>query len=130
MNIHVYRIEHPSNSIGPYQTDSHKEIASANPKEWNAWLGLLYGKHDAVNGRPTLGAENLAAVFDDQRCAFLNLVDLRWWFDGALDWLHILGFQIATYEVPGHLIARGRKQIVFDWSAAKLLTREPILESN
>lgn len=108
----VYRVEHPSDGVGPYSyrwwgvTDLYQELC----------------QHRHNNGRP--GPTNDILGWNDWSCTgyrfgFLLLSDLRMWFDNCLRELRKYKFVVAVYEADDDNIMLGTMQVAFEYDSAR-----------
>ena len=57
--------------------------------------------------------ELLGHIDPDEHCGFATLEQLQEWFEGYESELGDLGFIVARYSVPVHIVRYGRTQAVF-----------------
>lgn len=91
----VYRVE--KYGLGPYSGREPKILE-------------MITKHQA-DEYPN--ATEDCGFFPNHICGFSSLKDLRWWFDGFLDDLIILGYKIRRFKVDLNDVQCGSKQLVF-----------------
>lgn len=101
MKVSIYRVEQPRGGFGPYSW----EYVDALDGMFADHEG---GIHVSPKQDPLLGR-----IDPDERCGFATLEQLQEWFDGYEADLHELGFIIARYSVPVHIVRYGRTQAVF-----------------
>ncbi len=107
----VYRIEHPSDGIGPYSSRNGQDTEEL--RDWlNGDSAELHRAHD-----PRSTPHPLVSEIDDFRIGFLcgceSIEKLRDWFRGFLDSLHDCGFVVVTYEVPEEYVHTDGLQVCF-----------------
>ena len=108
----VYRVEHPSNSTGPYQSGAHYGL-SGYREIHNA---MINAHCNHVNDHPTPGYENLQV--EGRVCGCKTLKSLKAWFGDFLPKLIQLGFIIKEFDLPEDAVCCGLKQVTFDASRA------------
>ena len=57
----------------------------------------------------------------DRRCGFISKNRLNKWFSGLQHLLREAGYSIGVYEVDSKYVSKGKVQLVFDVSKAKLI---------
>ena len=124
--MHVYRIEWPDGT-GFYRSNyfdhgliDHTNEDWTHPTPFNdsAWCASY---NTLVYKRPHLD-------WADLRFAFESLRSLRRWFynDQWIVNISEAGGVLCTYEVDPNTTVVGRTQLAFDYSTAKLITKEPL----
>jgi len=86
----IYRIEHPTNGYGPYQSKISGFCYSKHP---------VMRKHDEQDPTRPIVRD---FIEPDEYCGFLSLQDLHRWFKGCLYDLFVAGFKIVKYEVSDY----------------------------
>lgn len=109
----VYRIEHPSDHLGPYATNVGKQSRRL--------LGrALCDAH--IHTRPTPVRDELDHFFgkdgEDWFFACPNLETLQEWFNGFWTELIECGFIIVEYKTQHYKLGASGKQLIFDINKA------------
>lgn len=126
--MHVYRIEWPEGG-GFY-----------NGRSYSFAMSLIDDTGDDIDRHPAPSADSLFAAdyrrklgpldnASDLRWAFQSLRSLRRWFYND-QWIRNIdeaGGLLCTYEVNPDTTIVGRTQVAFDSKAAKLITKEPLI---
>ena len=108
----VYRVHHPVDKTGPYQSD----MFPSDMRE------LLKEEHDSDDNHPSPFYDkglNVRRIYPHQVCAFSSIKSLESWFSGWMPYLYECGFVVVsadanTYdssEVTGQVIV---SKSVFD----------------
>lgn len=104
----VFRVEHPSDGVGPY----HSSVLAGDYsfERYGNWTNR---NHEDVE-HPSPRMEKLPLPGSGLVCGFVSLEQLKDWFnEEELQALHSLGFQLVVYEVYWKDVHEGRKQCVF-----------------
>lgn len=102
MKVSIFRVEKPRGGAGPYDSQYWDE------------LGDMFDAHRANTGHDTPANDPLLRrIAEDEHCGFATMADMDVWFDGYHDDLHKLGFIVAKYVVPAHIVRYGVNQAVF-----------------
>ena len=111
----VFRIEHPFDGKGPYQTSF---------SDWEELSWVLCDRHSGYKNkeqRPAMATEQWNGDIWDfctyygekSKFAFETVKELRAWFRGWMKKMKEYGFVIREYEIHPQNMLRGTKQIVF-----------------
>lgn len=101
----VYRMEHPIDNLGPYNSQFATEETSE----------LLI--EQSSDTRPMAWRDGIDEDYytsDDIVFGFKSLTQLRTWFSDALNTLTTAGFRIVKYFVPKNAVKYGGHQVVFN----------------
>lgn len=101
MKVSIYRVETPRGGAGPYDKALWDELEA------------MFCEHGSGTHPGPADDPLLRGISDNEYCGFATLADLDEWFDGFHDALHKLGFLVAKYVVPAHIVRYGTKQAVF-----------------
>jgi hypothetical protein len=113
----VYRIEHPSNGQGPYDSNMYEQPT-------NYWRMLE--KHDLSDKHPSPRGEfGPKAVDKDLYCALHSEERIKEWFHGFRGLLRNNGFKLMVFECEPVFYSEESGQILF-----KRLECEPIKIKN
>jgi len=116
--IRVYRIEHPIDGYGPY-----------NSIDWDGQDDMSY-EHNS-DGRHThpIRDPKLGPVRWSERCGCDSAVSLLTWFSLWLDRLADAGFQVVVLDVPSNRVKVGRHgQAVYEENHAREVERHELAE--
>ena len=144
--ITVYRVEHPTSGLGPYQhegrdvdavvrlVDNTTDRTSCQPTARidfpeDAWCSFCERMIEEHEGRSQLDIMLRGNPFRNILYGFANLVDLRRWFGDSFIRLSQEGYVIATYRVtaPGYL--RGGSQVAFHTDFARRTGVVPFVDA-
>lgn len=118
----VYRVEHPSNGLGPYHPDT--VFAQRND---------MCDDHNFGFRRKSDPFEDVGRHFRPgiHVCALSTIKALTAWFDGWLRPLHTQGFVISVYDTFDDVkVSRATGQCVFDKERATLIQSKPIFPTD
>lgn len=101
MKVSIYRVEQPRGGYGPYSP------------EFQGALGNMFAEHRSGNHHGPAQDELLGHIDPDEHCGFATREQLQEWFAGYESELSDLGFIVARYSVPVHIVRYGRTQAVF-----------------
>ena len=96
----VYRVEHPSDHIGPY---NHK---------WPHGDNLLFNHSDDYKNHPAVYLDMEYAMDDDDRCGFRDMRQMFRWFGGWMPVMIRNGFRVAVYR-DVEILDESPLQVVF-----------------
>lgn len=97
--MNVYRVQHRVTMMGPY-TYPNEEWTS---EEWRDWEDVRWGMmehHDDPGTHPCPITSMGHTVHTHERCGFDSLDALLEWFEGALEALEYLGYEVVELVVP------------------------------
>lgn len=100
----VYRVEHPNTGWGPYCCPFDMDDDTDYHAFWNVrWGAMAHHDNSCTHPSPYESMQYVMKEYD--RCGFHSLDALLSWFDGAMEELENLGFQVLEYHVPDSVIA-------------------------
>lgn len=109
----VYRVE--KDGIGPYWGGFIGKIKQAEIHNYTgSHLTHPSPEEDKIKKCPALSKYDL-------RCGFISKNRLNKWFAGLQHLLREDGYSIGVYEVDSKYVYKGKVQLVFDISKAKLI---------
>ena len=118
----VYRVEHPSNGLGPYHPDTLFIQRADLCDDHN------FGRHKKADP-----LEDIGRHFKPGKhvCALSTIERLTAWFDGWLRPLHAQGFVISVYDTFEDVkVSQATGQCVFDKTQATLIQSKPIFPTD